>query len=514
MSNIVVVVDEVTRFVKIIDSGPQGPQGPAGPGVPVGGTTGQVLIKTSNTDYATEWATGGGGGSVSSVNVSGGTTGLTTSGGPITSSGTITLAGTLAVANGGTGATNAPGALTALGAYPASNPNGYTANVGTVTSVTAGTGLTGGTIMSNGTIAANFGTAPGTICQGNDARLATQTITLTGDVTGSGTGSFAATIANNAVTLAKMATMATNSILGRGTASTGNVEVLTALPFAYTGDVLRPADSNITTIANDVVTYAKIQNVSTASRLLGRGDSGTGDPQEITLGSGLSMSGTTLSASGAVLESDYTPSHSLLVQQSGTGSPSSLSVANNTLLGRLSGGGSNIASLTASQVRTLINVSDGANVGVVPNTAIVAGTKTKISYDAKGLVTAGADAVIADITGLQTALDAKQPLTPRVQTVASAATVTPTASNDLVVITAQAVGLTLANPTGTFVQGQSMVIRIKDNGTARSIAYGAGYRAIGVTLPTTTVINKTTYLGCIYNTTDAKLDIVGVCTEA
>jgi hypothetical protein len=45
------------------------------------------------------------GGSVTSVAVSGGTTGLTTSGGPITGSGTITFAGTLAVANGGTGQT-------------------------------------------------------------------------------------------------------------------------------------------------------------------------------------------------------------------------------------------------------------------------------------------------------------------------------------------------------------------------------------------------------------------------
>lgn len=44
-------------------------------------------------------------GTVTSVAVSGGTTGLTTSGGPITTSGTITLAGTLGVANGGTGAT-------------------------------------------------------------------------------------------------------------------------------------------------------------------------------------------------------------------------------------------------------------------------------------------------------------------------------------------------------------------------------------------------------------------------
>jgi hypothetical protein len=46
-----------------------------------------------------------GAGTVTSVDVSGGSTGLTTSGGPVTSSGTITLAGTLGVANGGMGAT-------------------------------------------------------------------------------------------------------------------------------------------------------------------------------------------------------------------------------------------------------------------------------------------------------------------------------------------------------------------------------------------------------------------------
>ena len=44
-------------------------------------------------------------GTVTSVALSGGTTGLTTSGGPITTSGTITIAGTLAIANGGTNLT-------------------------------------------------------------------------------------------------------------------------------------------------------------------------------------------------------------------------------------------------------------------------------------------------------------------------------------------------------------------------------------------------------------------------
>ena len=68
-------------------------------------------------------------GTVTSVDVSGGTTGLTTSGGPITTSGTITLGGTLGVANGGTGATtltgyvkgNGTSAFTASATIPASD---------------------------------------------------------------------------------------------------------------------------------------------------------------------------------------------------------------------------------------------------------------------------------------------------------------------------------------------------------------------------------------------------------
>ena len=70
-----------------------------------------------------------------------------------------------------------------------------------------------------------------------------------------------------------------------------------------------------------------------------------------------------------VLKSAYTPSHSLLVQQSGTGSPSSLSVGNNTILGRASGGGSNIAALSGSDARTVLGLSTLATTTPAVNVA-------------------------------------------------------------------------------------------------------------------------------------------------
>lgn len=120
------------------------------------------------------------------------------------------------------------------------------------------------------------------------------------------------TIADNAVSNAKAADVPTDTIKGRATAGTGDPEDLTALPFAFTGDVTRPADSNTQTIANDAVTYAKMQNVSAAERLLGRGEGGgAGDVQEITLGSNLSMTAGVLNAANSgsltVEEVDGTP---------------------------------------------------------------------------------------------------------------------------------------------------------------------------------------------------------------
>jgi Repeat of unknown function (DUF5907) len=113
------------------------------------------------------------------------------------------------------------------------------------------------TIVGGGTV-----TLAGGATSLSGSNTGDQTITLTGDVTGSGTGSFAATIANDAVTYAKIQNVGANEVLGRAASSSGDVSGVAIA----------------------------------ASQLMGRGS--TGDLAAITLGTNLSMSGTTLNASG------------------------------------------------------------------------------------------------------------------------------------------------------------------------------------------------------------------------
>jgi YD repeat-containing protein len=80
-------------------------------------------------------------------------------------------------------------------------------------------------------------------------------------------------------------------------------------------------------------------------------------------------------------------------------------------------------------------------------------------------------------------------------------------------ITAQAAAVTTINaPSGTPANHNTLLIRVKDNGTARSISgWNAIYRAgTNLSLPTTTTISKTMYIKFIYNSTDSKWDLISV----
>ena len=98
------------------------------PGIP-----GQVLTSTGTDEPL--WTTLTGTGTVTSVNASGGTTGMTFTGGPITVAGTLTLGGTLATGSGGTGLTGTP----TNGQLLIGNGTGYalsTLTAGTAVSIT------------------------------------------------------------------------------------------------------------------------------------------------------------------------------------------------------------------------------------------------------------------------------------------------------------------------------------------------------------------------------------------
>lgn len=108
---------------------------------------------------------------------------------------------------------------------------------------------------------------------------------------------------------------------------------------------------------------------------------------------------------------------------------------------------------------------------------------------------------------------------PRVSSVNSATSPLVWNSNnfDVYELIAQAAALTINADLGTPQNGQQVLFRIKDNGTARALTWttgvSKGFREMGVTLPTTTVQSKTVYIGAIYNANDARWDAIAVGQE-
>ena len=258
-----------------------------------------------------------GGGTVTSVNASGGSTGLTFSGGPVTGAGTLTLAGIVNVANGGTGQVTAGAALNALLPSQVGASGKVLQSDGTNTSFVAAGGS--GTVTSvsvttnagvSGVVASATSTPAISITLGaitpttvnsitlsgsstptlavtgttsvSGANTGDQTITLTGGVTGSGTGSFAATVVTNAnltggvTSVGNAATVVTNANLTGDVTSVGNATTLATVTVAKGGT------GAATLTANNV--------------LLGNGTSAVQFVAPGTSGNVLSSNGTTWSS--------------------------------------------------------------------------------------------------------------------------------------------------------------------------------------------------------------------------
>lgn len=103
---------------------------------------------------------------------------------------------------------------------------------------------------------------------------------------------------------------------------------------------------------------------------------------------------------------------------------------------------------------------------------------------------------------------------PRVISTADASSITPNvAVGDQYNITALAQALTINAPVGVPVDGNKLTIRLLDNGTNRALTWNSTYTVIGTVLPTSTTANKMSYIGCIYNSTDSRWDVIAVTTQ-
>ena len=91
----------------------------------------------------------------------------------------------------------------------------------------------------------------------------------------------------------------------------------------------------------------------------------------------------------------------------------------------------------------------------------------------------------------------------RTSTTTSTTTLTPSPANyDVYTLTAQAAALTIANPTGTPVLGDTIAIYVTDNATARAISFGTQFKGFGAALPTTTTSGKTLLITAQYYDTN------------
>ena len=195
--------------------------------------------------------------------------------------------------------------------------------------------------------------------------------------------------------------------------------------------------------------------------------------------------------------------------------------ADHTLVGTvpIANGGTNAT--TAADALTNLGAYPASNPnGYTSNTGTVTSIVAGTGLSGGTITTSGTIAIDSTVTtnsGTQTLTNKR--VNPRAVAAGSTSgTLTPNGDTTDVFNAFGLTGaITVDTPSGTPVDGQRLMLRFEDNGTGRGITWtgtSGAYRAVGVTLPTTTVASKVTYVGCVYNSTDIFWDAIAVATQA
>jgi hypothetical protein len=274
--------------------------------------------------------------------------------------------------------------------------------------------------------------------------------------------------------------------------------------------------------------HTGIPALTTENRLLGYVNA-SGAFSKLTVGSGLSLSGGTLTAtaSGSGTVNSGTQYRLAYYAANGTAVSENAAITANRVLISDANGVPTHATATATQLgyidaATGTTGTDSTNL-VFSASPVLTGTPT-----APTAVTGTDTTQIATTEFVQQELDASTVYFSNrfagtgdigdpidnilVTTTASSATPTPNADTSTIfTVTALAADAVFAAPTGTPQDGQDLLIRIKDNATPRTLGWNAIYRAgTDFALPTTTVASETMYIQFIYNSADAKWDAIGL----
>lgn len=336
-----------------------------------------------------------------------------------------------------------PGEAVAVGTFGSTpNASGLSLSLGTLTVQPASGSFPGAVSTTTQTFAGNK-TFSGTVGASNLSGTNTgdQTITLTGDVTGSGTGSFATTLASGiavnklaAQTVSKAAKFDGSGFLTASTASAASLDALSGTntgdqTITLTGDVTGSGTSSFaTTLANTAVTpntytLATI-TVDSKGRITGasNGSAGAGTVTSVAM----TVPGVLYSIGGSPITTSGTLALALLTQ-----------TANTVFAGPTSGGAAT-PTMRALVGADLPNPSSSTLGGVQSKAAVTSNFLTSISTSG---VPAAAQPAFTDISG------------------SVAAAQMPALTGD-VTTSAGAVATTVAKIQGTTVSGTSGSVNV------------------------------------------------------